>query len=118
MNKDSKKHYLVTKFAEGGSLLEKIKIGFKEEDIFAFVKRCASIFKYLHLTLLKDFRSKEGKKEEPLSILHRDVKPANLVYDNKQVYLIDFGIAKVGYFESRRSYTNSGTLNYKAPEID
>ncbi len=34
------------------------------------------------------------------------------------MFLIDFGIAKVGYADYPKSYSNCGTNNYKAPEIN
>lgn len=33
------------------------------------------------------------------------------------MYLIDFGIAKIGYANLPKTFNNSGTNNYKAPEI-
>jgi serine/threonine protein kinase len=35
----------------------------------------------------------------------------------KSIYLLDFGIAKIGYAEFLKSYNNCGTSYYKAPEI-
>ena len=35
--------------------------------------------------------------------------------NQKSMYLIDFGIAKVGYANRPYSYSNCGTNNYKAP---
>ena len=34
------------------------------------------------------------------------------------MYLIDFGIAKIGYSNLEKHYSNCGTANYKAPEIN
>jgi len=50
--------------------------------------------------------------------MHRDVKPPNIVYsgnDEKSIYLLDFGIAKIVYSDYPKSYNNCGTSNYKAP---
>jgi serine/threonine protein kinase/drug/metabolite transporter superfamily protein YnfA len=52
-------------------------------------------------------------------IVHRDVKPANLMYDaHGDLVLVDFGIAKVPDSEATRSRTGvgMGTLAYMAPE--
>lgn len=56
---------------------------------------------------------------EALNVIHRDVKPANvMVTDRGNVKLLDFGVARAR-FESRESHTGQfvlGTLNYMAPE--
>ncbi|KAK2739613.1 hypothetical protein FQN55_009349 [Onygenales sp. PD_40] len=46
-------------------------------------------------------------------ILHRDVKPQNILYRGENFYLTDFGIAKV----IDASRTRIGTQSYMAPEI-
>ncbi|MCB9778302.1 MAG: serine/threonine protein kinase [Alphaproteobacteria bacterium] len=55
----------------------------------------------------------------PLGVVHRDVKPANvMVTRNGGVRLLDFGVARAR-FEARESHTGQlvlGTLNYMAPE--
>lgn len=49
-------------------------------------------------------------------ILHRDVKPENLVFDDRgYILLTDFGIAK--YWRPENSEDTSGTPGYMAPEV-
>ncbi len=56
---------------------------------------------------------------EALNVIHRDVKPANvMITDRGGVKLLDFGVARAK-FAARESYTGQfvlGTLNYMAPE--
>jgi serine/threonine protein kinase len=57
---------------------------------------------------------------EPLRVIHRDVKPANIMVTTRGgVRLLDFGVARAA-FESRESNTQGlvlGTLNYFPPEV-
>jgi len=57
---------------------------------------------------------------EPLHVIHRDVKPANVMVTSRGgVRLLDFGVARAA-FASRESHTQGlvlGTLNYFPPEI-
>lgn len=56
---------------------------------------------------------------QPLNVIHRDVKPANLMVTARGgVKLLDFGVARAK-FQARESMTGQfvlGTLNYMAPE--
>jgi serine/threonine protein kinase len=50
-------------------------------------------------------------------VIHRDVKPENILVDhNLNVYLIDFGFARVGSGSVAMSSANVGTFGFMAPE--
>jgi serine/threonine protein kinase len=50
-------------------------------------------------------------------IIHRDLKPENILVDDKlRVYLVDFGLAKLGGEELGASSTVKGTLGFMPPE--
>ncbi len=51
------------------------------------------------------------------AISHRDIKPENILVDDKiRVYLVDFGLAKVGDSEVAVSSVAKGTIGFMAPE--
>ncbi len=71
-------------------------------------------------TLDRAHSSKHPNTGEPLAVVHRDVKPANVMVTRRGgVRLLDFGVARAA-FASRESETQGlvlGTLNYFPPEI-
>ncbi|GAB4314303.1 MAG: hypothetical protein Kow0091_21280 [Geminocystis sp.] len=50
-------------------------------------------------------------------IFHRDIKPENVLMDqNKQIYLVDFGLAKIGHQTIALSTMMGGTFGFMPPE--
>jgi len=71
-------------------------------------------------TLYKAHTATHPSSGEPLDVIHRDVKPANVMITSRGgIRLLDFGVARA-VFSSRESQTQGlvlGTLNYFPPEI-
>lgn len=50
-------------------------------------------------------------------IFHRDIKPENILVDDKiNVYLVDFGLARIGDGDMAMSSVAKGTIGFMAPE--
>ncbi|MCO4746526.1 MAG: serine/threonine protein kinase [Proteobacteria bacterium] len=71
-------------------------------------------------TLHRAHTAKHPRTKKFLNVIHRDVKPANIMVTGRgSVRLLDFGVARAA-FASRESETQGlvlGTLNYFPPEI-
>jgi serine/threonine protein kinase len=96
--------YIVQEFIEGITLEKKILQGaYNEVQIRHLLQNILPVLKFVH----------------EQSILHRDIKPPNIIIrtsDSKPV-LIDFGVAKVLQSSSFiKQATALGTLHYAAPE--
>lgn len=72
--------YYVMKYIANGSLKDIVEQqgALSEKTALSFIRKIGSALNYIH-----------GKK-----ILHLDIKPANILLDDKQPILIDFGISK------------------------
>ena len=73
----------------------------KDEKQLKFVAGCVLLgLKYVHEN----------------NIIHKDIKPENLVYDSKgYIHITDFGISKIYHPDNGKE--NSGTPGYMAPEV-
>ncbi|KAI8142117.1 kinase-like domain-containing protein [Fennellomyces sp. T-0311] len=94
--------YMVTDLMLGGDLHYHITRQHFDENVLRFwFAELATGIKYLHCK----------------RVVHRDIKPQNILLDDKgHVHITDFNIAT--YLHSRRVLTsNSGTGYYMAPEI-
>ncbi len=94
--------YLIMDLLLGGDLryhINKSKL-FNEKEL-KFILACTILgLDYLHQN----------------SILHKDIKPENLVFDSKgYLHITDLGISKIYHEDNAKE--NSGTLGYMAPEV-
>jgi serine/threonine-protein kinase len=95
--------YLVFRYMEGGSLADRLSRGpLDEPDTARIIARVAEALDYAH-----------GR-----NIVHRDVKPANILFDGHgQAFLGDFGVARmVGEAGISATSATIGTPGYMSPE--
>ena len=97
-------------YCAGGDMSKLIK-KCKDESDFITEDVIWKIFTQIILALNECHNRKEGK------ILHRDIKPGNVFFDNeKNIKLGDFGLSKILSEESQYAKTNVGTPYYMSPE--
>jgi serine/threonine protein kinase len=103
---DGPRLYFVMKWIEGRSLQEALERGdVRGLNVLTPLEPIAEAIDYLH----------SGRDTEGVPVLHRDVKPANiLVTGDGRVYLVDFGLVRL------RSTSGTarvfGTAPFMAPE--
>jgi predicted Ser/Thr protein kinase len=97
--------YLVMDFIEGqdfGAVVQQLG-ALREEQAAGFIIEVAQVLEYLHA-------------QNP-PVIHRDIKPANIrVTPAGQVYLVDFGVAKVGTGEKTMFGAQAVTPGYSPLE--
>ena len=95
--------YMSMEYVDGGDLKDKIRLGCNEDEALNVVENIASAL---------DFAHDEG-------VIHRDVKPANILYMNDGTPLLsDFGIAKQTKIDTELTSTGTilGSPFYMSPE--
>ena len=104
--KNGIKYYLVLEDLSGGDLFDRIEQNgpFREDDAGPLIRQLLTAVAYLH----------------ERGVVHRDIKPDNLVFVSRQpdspIKLIDFGYA--GYCSDAQQLRGlCGTPDYAAPEI-
>lgn len=97
-------YYLAMEYRPGGDLKQKIAQGLSEQQAVIIMRQIAAALQYAH----------------DKSIVHRDVKPANIIFDQQDhACLTDFGVAKA-YGSATTTLTVAGstigTPTYMSPE--
>jgi serine/threonine protein kinase len=96
-------YFLVTEFILGKTMKEIfLKNPLDEASAKHYILTILHTLSYLH----------------NLNIIHRDVKPDNVLVSNNDLVVIDFGGAKYGYMQAPLSFGNTvvGTPGWSAPE--
>jgi tetratricopeptide (TPR) repeat protein len=102
---DQKTPYLITAYAPGGSLRQRLNRQAGQplpfEEALSLLEQIAQALDHAHQQ----------------NIIHRDLKPENLLFDAQgKILLADFGIASVLGSLSFRQTSSSGTPPYMSPE--
>ncbi|HXW01258.1 MAG TPA: serine/threonine-protein kinase, partial [Anaerolineae bacterium] len=100
---DQNYSYLVMRYVEGGQTLnEALGLSLSMEQIISLISQVAHALAYAH---------QHG-------VIHRDVKPSNVLLDRDWVLLSDFGLAKISESAGRITDTGKsmGTPAYMSPE--
>ena len=94
---------LVQSRIEGRTLAELVERGqsVPTERFTALLRDCLEVLDYLH--------------ERTPPVIHRDVNPRNVMFDDARAYLIDFGSVKVA-LRGSTTMTSVGTFGYMPPE--
>jgi len=97
-------HCFIREYIEGNTLdLVIQERRFTLNQIISIGIKLCNILSYLH-------------NHKP-PIIHRDIKPQNIIFDNdEKVYLIDFGISRLYKEETKNDTKYFGTLGFAPPE--
>ena len=110
--------YIITNFCDEGTLDMIIE---KENDKSLSEKRALQILKDISEAFVDMQNS--GLKDpsgEPIAVMHRDIKPQNILFEKGVTKLADFGFAKsveMSTQNTKKMHTFLGTPNYMAPQI-
>ena len=104
---ESGRYYLVMKYISGGDLADQMRKRGGHVDELTVARwgiQVCDVLHYIH-------------NQDP-PIIYRDLKPANLMIDDKQnrIMLIDFGIARF-VAPTQKGVTAIGTMGYAPPEL-
>jgi serine/threonine protein kinase len=99
ISEDDANAYIFMEYVEGATL-DSFARGLPTEDLIYILEQTAAALDYAH----------------ERGIIHRDIKPGNLMLSGKQVKITDFGIARLQHRDSTQTGTLLGTPSYMSPE--
>ncbi len=110
-------HFIAMEYVEGLTLHE-LMVGAYLHQLVLPPTALLDLFQQVchGLEYAHNHRSTKGK---PLNLVHRDLKPNNLIVSMEgQAKIMDFGIARseAALFKTTQLDTRKGTLNYMSPE--
>jgi WD40 repeat protein len=98
------RQYLVQEFIDGQNLKAELETHgkFSATQVAELLSTILLTLEYIH----------------QLGFIHRDIKPDNIIRqtDNRQLYLVDFGAAKIATTNPQQQGTTIGTPEFMAPE--
>ena len=114
VKRTAKNIYIINQFCKGGSLFDRLLKSKQLEilEALSIIKQVAKAFKYMsHIV------NEEGKI---VCIMHRDLKPQNIMFHEGIIKIIDFGFARaIESINSMKllSYSMKGTRYYASYQI-